>query len=191
VSPDAARDREEPGRVVLGRVVGAHGLVGELRVRFSGEGPEHVLGADRVFLSRASEPSTDARARAFEVVRAAPGRPGEVRLELRGIADREDARDHQGDWVLVEAAELPTPDAGEHYWYELIGCTAVDEAGRTIGRVKELWDTPGHDLLVIEDDAGAQHLVPAIDAFLREVDPEARRIVVAVIPGLLGDAGSD
>jgi hypothetical protein len=41
-------------------------------------------------------------------------------------------------------------------------------------------------VLVIEGDEGAEHLVPA--ALLRDVDPEAGRIVVEVLPGLLDPA---
>ena len=75
-------------RVLLGRVVGAHGIRGRLRVRWLGDGPENLLRMPEVSLGRDPQ---DADAPRYEVEAAEPGRPGEVRLALRGVTDREAA----------------------------------------------------------------------------------------------------
>jgi 16S rRNA processing protein RimM len=53
--------------------------------------------------------------------------------------------------------------------------------------VRELWETGAHDVLVVEEGGGRVHLIPAAEAFLRLVDPAARRIVIDPPPGLLAD----
>ena len=53
-----------------------------------------------------------------------------------------------------------------------------------MGTVREIWATAGNDLLVVEDEQGVRHLIPA--ALLRHVDAEGRRLVVEILPGLLG-----
>lgn len=173
-------------RVVVGRVSGAHGVKGMLRVRFLGDDAGHLLGSRAIWLSSRDEaPESDPGARRHEVVERGAGRPGEVRLALRGVLDRDAARALQGAWVLLPVAELRPLEEGEHYWYELVGCRVEDQGGRTLGVVRELWDTPGHDLLVVVDDAGREHLIPAAPPFLRDVDLEAQRIRIDTIPGLV------
>jgi 16S rRNA processing protein RimM len=170
------------GRIVLGRVVGAHGIRGVLRVRVLGDGPENLLRIVRVWLGREAG---DPEARSLEVEDAAVGRPGEVRLRLAGIERREDAEALHGELVLTEAASLEKLPPGEHYWFELVGCRVELADGQRIGTVSELWETGGHDVLVVAGQDGQRRLVPAARAFLREVDIRERRIVIDPIPGLL------
>lgn len=176
--PDDASSRA----VVLGRVVGAHALSGELRVRWFGDGPEHVLALDEVRLGAADDP---AAARAYRVADSGPGRSGEVRLRLVGVDDRESAEALGGLHVLGRSAQLPALGAGEYYWFEWIGCRVEDADGAPLGTVSEIWETGAHDVLVVDDADGRRLLLPAADEFLKEVDIEGRRIAIEVIPGLL------
>jgi 16S rRNA processing protein RimM len=122
----------EPERlVVLGQVVGAHGLRGQIRVRYFGDGPENLLGVPSI---RLGESLDDPTARRFEVVSRGTGRAGEARLGLSGIEDRDAARALRGGLVLASEAELEPLPEDEYYWHELIGCRVLelareDEAG--------------------------------------------------------------
>jgi tRNA (guanine37-N1)-methyltransferase len=171
-----AQDR----RVVLGRVVGAHGIRGEIRVQVLGDGPENLMAIPRVTLGAGAD---DAAAEAREVEASGRGRPGEVRLRLRGVADRSAAEALRGCLVLADAALLPKLPPGEYYWYELVGCR-VEEGGRELGTIREIWETGAHDVLVVEGDDGARRLLPATRELLKEVDTAGRRVVVEGIPGL-------
>ena len=46
----ASTSSTEPLQVALGRVVGAHGLRGQLRVRHFGDGPDELLRQQRLVL---------------------------------------------------------------------------------------------------------------------------------------------
>ena len=169
-------------RIVLGRVVGAHGLDGELRVRIAGDGPEHLLGVEVVWLAGDTD---DPEARCYDVLGAGTGRGGEVRLSLDGIRDRDTAAGLLGRFVLCDARVLsPLPD-GEYYWHQLIGCQVESDDGEQVGRVREIWATGGHDVLVIDGEDGRQRLVPTAAEVMTRVDLDAKRITVAVIDGLL------
>jgi len=175
-----------PGCVVLGRVAGAHGIRGQVRVVLLGDDPANLLGAPWVELSFAREaPEADPARRRYEVTYAGPSRPGELRLGLAGVADRDAAAALRGALVLGDAARLAPLAEGEHYWFQLVGCRVETEAGRDLGSVREIWETGAHDVLVIEDAEGRTQLVPAAEPFLRLVDAAARRIVIATVPGLL------
>lgn len=174
--------------MVIGRITSAHGIRGEVRVRVLGDGPEYLLSLDSVLLSSAGEsPETDASARKNKVRGSRAGRPGEVRLALEGVEDRDVAAALRGTWVLTDATDLPELGEDEHYWYEVVGYVVEDLAGEVVGIVQELLETPAHDILVIANDVGEQHLVPIVDAFVKEILRDERRIRIDAIPGLLGD----
>ena len=166
--------------VALGRVVGAHGLRGGIRVRCFADDPEGFLALRQVALGRAED---DAEARSFEVRSIAPGRPGELRIDLVGVRTREAAEALRGLLLLVAPAELGPLAAGEYYGYQLLGCRVEGEDGTAVGTVREIWATGASDLLVVDDERGARHLIPA--PLLRHLDSEGRRIVVEILPGLL------
>jgi 16S rRNA processing protein RimM len=123
----------------------------------------------------------------MEVQGAGTGRGGEVRLALRGIATRAEAEALRGRLVLGDASRLALLDPNDFYWHELVGCLVETEGGDAVGRVRELWQTGSHDVLVIDGVAGQQVLVPTAREIMKRVDLEARRIVIDAIPGLLDE----
>jgi len=166
--------------VALGRVVGAHGLRGGVRVRYFAEGPENLLAVSRVAVGRSE---ADPEARTFDVRSVAAGRPGELRLDLVGVRTREEALALRGSLVLVAAGELRPLGPGEYYGYQLLGCRVEGEDGVVLGTLREIWETGASDVLVVEDGQGHRHLLPA--ALLRRFDAEGQRIVMEILPGLL------
>ncbi len=176
------RDEAGPTAILIGRVAGAHGLRGQLRVRCFGDEPEPLLEITRVTLeprNEQEEPCT------YEVTSIAPGRRGELRLALAGVRRREQAEALRGREVRVDRDQIATLPAGEHYDFQLIGCRLESTDGALIGTVRGIWRTGAPDVLVVEDAAGEERLIPAAQALLAEVDVEGRRIVIEIPPGLL------
>jgi 16S rRNA processing protein RimM len=162
--------------------VGVHGTRGSVRVKVFGDGPDRLLGAEQVTLGSDGE---DPNVVEMEVVSAAPGRSDEVRMAFAGIEDREAASKLRGQLLLVEPGELEPLEEGEYYEFQLVGCRVEGEDGTAIGTVREVWPTGAADVLVVAGEEGGQQLIPTGGDFLREVDLDGRRIVIAVIPGLL------
>ena len=172
----------ERSPVEIGCVTGAHGLRGEVRVRWFGDGPDTLLALERVSLgSGAGDPEPQT----FQVVRAGSGRAGEVRLALEGIEDRDSAAALRGRIVLVDAADLEPLGDDDFYWHELIGCQVETTEGEVIGVVRELWDSGRHDLIVVNGGPRGQVLIPTAREIMVSVDREAARIVIEAIPGLI------
>jgi len=169
-------------KIALGRVVGAHGLRGQLRVRCLGDHPGNLLAAASIELADARGAEDPAPQRR-EIREAAAGRAGEVRLRLAGVEDRNAALALRGHLLLGNSADLAPLPEGEFYWFQLIGCR-VERAGRTLGRVREIWETGAHDVLVVSGCDGRERLIPTARELVPEVDLAARRIVVADLPGL-------
>jgi 16S rRNA processing protein RimM len=161
-------------------VVGAHGLRGGLRVRYFADAAENLLDLKCVALGRCDD---DPEARPFDVRSVAPGRPGELRVELAGVRTRDEALAHKGLLVTAAPGELRALGAGEYYGYQLLGCRVEGLDGTVVGILYEIWETGASDLLVVADAEGRQHLFPA--ALLRRFDAQTRCLVVEILPGLL------
>lgn len=180
-SSTEARERNTPSQVMIGRVVGAHGLRGQLRVQYFGDAPDPLLRITRVELAG----EDGAGARPYEVAAVSPGRRGELRVALAGLRGRDAALELRGRFVFAAPEQLPPLPEGEYYGFELVGCRVEASDGRRLGTVRGIWETGASDVLVVEDEQGREQLIPAAAPLLREVDREGRRLVMELPPGLL------
>ena len=149
-------------RVSVGRVGRPHGIAGAFFVEDASDDPKRFrVGASLHVAGEA--------AKIVESKRSG-GRPV-VRL------DREAPR---GAELEVDRAALPPPKPGEYYVFQLVGLDVEGADGTRLGQVTTV--EPGVANDVLELDSGL--LLPLVEACVREVDLEARRIVVE--PGFDG-----
>ena len=99
--------------------------------------------------------------------------------KLEGVVDRDAALAVHGTRLAVARAELPSLEADEFYWSDLLGLTVRTTADKRLGVVDHLLETGAHDVLVIRDDAGHETLVPfVVGKTVISVDLDQRQIVV-------------
>jgi 16S rRNA processing protein RimM len=143
-------------RVQVGKVGKPHGLEGAFVVEQASEDPDRFAAGATLLVG--GEP-----AKVVESKRAG-GRPV-IRL------DREAAR---GDAIELDRSELPEPEEGEYYAFQLVGLEVEEVGGAKLGRVAEVSSGPAND--VLELDTGLA--LPLVDACVQQVDLDAGRIVV-------------
>ncbi len=160
--------------VRIGKVVRAVGLKGFLGVA----GSAGALGEVAAIVLRRAGALDETRM----IEEARPqGRVWAVKLE--GISDRTAAEGLVGAEVLAPREELEEAGEGRYLWTDLDGLEVVTVAGEVVGRVTELYETGGVDVLVVTGGARGEKLIPL--APYVEVDRAARRIVVDPPDGLL------
>lgn len=129
---------------------------------------------------------------------AAPGAVGEIDYEVersRAYRDRLVLKLRQVDaattaaelrgrvaWALAD--EIPRLPEGEHYQTHLIGLEVFDRQGERLGRVVDVVETAGTDLLKVVDNRGGEILVPLAREVIEEVSGERGRIVARLPEGL-------
>ena len=91
-----------------------------------------------------------------------------VVAQLEGCEDREAAARFRGMQVAIPRDALPTTDANEFYWADLIGLKVVNSAARDLGQVVRILETGANDVLVVEGER--ERLIPFIADVIREVD---------------------
>ena len=151
--------------VVIGVVVAPHGVRGTVRVRASGSGRH---------LREGLEPVVAGRRRRISRVRETPRG---FLVDLEGVGDRSEAAAFKGEELLLDRRELDAIEEGEFYVGDLVGLTAVDNAGEILGTVEETFETPAHEILVVRKEGDVLY-VPFTLEHVPEVDLDARRVVV-------------
>jgi len=165
-------------RVLLGRIVGAHGLRGEVAI--------HAYTATPADIGRYGPLYDKDGARSFRIA-SARGTPKGVVARLDGVSDRNAAEALRGVELYVDRDKLPAAADGEFYHADLIGLSAVDPQGNRIGEIVSVQNYGAGDLLEIRSTgSGRTELVPFTEATVPEVDIAAGRVVVAM-PAATGD----
>lgn len=167
-------------RVVIGRVTGPHGIHGALKIFPLTDYPERFFGMDSVSLYRGGELVGTYPVREMGELRG----KGLVLGTLEGVDSVEAAEFLNGCTVEVEPAErVPLPE--NEFWIDdLVGLDVRDESGRRLGTVKDIVSSGAARLLVITDDGGAEHLIPAVPEFFLSADLATRTVTVRLIDGL-------
>ncbi len=151
MTEDGAAASDSRRRVILGRIRGAHGVRGAIRVQVFTEARESLLEHSRWLVGR-DEGWTD-----FTVQRGNPHGDGLLAF-LEGVKDRDAAEALRGMDVAVWRDELPVLAEDEYYWSDLQGLRVVTVSGTELGAVERLMETGANDVLVVTGER--ERLIP-------------------------------
>jgi 16S rRNA processing protein RimM len=157
-----------PGTITLGRVTKAHGIRGEVKVALYADAWEPFRGLTECVVASPGGPF-----RLFEIESARDhGRA--IVLKFAGIDSPEAASALAGCEVAIPRAEAPPLPEDTFYHYDILGLDVV-VGEQTLGTVREILETPAHDVYVIRGALG-DWLLPVTRAHIRRVDVAAGRI---------------
>ncbi len=158
-------------RVLLGRISGAHGLQGDVKIAAYTGVPEDIA-------SYGALTSADGR-RIFHISAIRSVKGGSVIAALRGVTDRNAAEGLRGTDLYVPRDALPPAENDEFYHSDLIGLNAVSPEGETIGKVIGVHNFGAGDLLEVRFEGERQPaLIPFENAHVPRVDIAAREVTV-------------
>ena len=100
-----------------------------------------------------------------------------VIAKIKCIDDRDAAKGLVGLEIAVPREALASCEPGEYYWTDLVTLEVVTGEGVSLGRVDYLFETGGHDVMVVVGDR--ERLIPFVNGrIVREVDVDRGVIVV-------------
>jgi len=190
--------------IEVGRILGAWGIKGGIKVLPFAADPQALFSAKRWFLKPAESAKPPAAAAPAKPPRPAAAKtpaqkaalaaPLPFALHVQGVRDQGDAivatapeipdRDAaeamKGVRVFVSRSTFPRTEDGEFYWVDLIGLAVVNREQVALGQVVGLIDTGPHCVLRVQpaDAAAEERLIPFVDAYVDSVDMPGRRILV-------------
>ncbi len=156
-------------RVLIGAIVGAHGVRGDLRVRTYTQNPEDIAAYGLL---------SDDRGRRFTLNVLRVLKPGLVLARAAEIATREDAEALAGAALYVDRDALPAPQEDEFYAADLIGLSVYAENGAAVGEVVAVHNFGAGDFIEVSGPA-AGFFVPFTRACVPTIDLAARRILIS------------
>src|SRR5689334_4304678 len=112
-------------RILIGRILAAHGLKGEVKIKSFTEAPLDVASFGSVLAS-------DGRKFVLQNERM---QGDAVLVSIKGILDRNSAETLRGLDLFIDRADLPETDEDEFYHADLIDLPVMDARGAEVGRV--------------------------------------------------------
>ncbi len=167
--------------LVVGRVVRAHGITGELVVEVRTDDPDTRFAPGARLRARPK----NGPERTY-VIDSAREHSGRLLVRLDGVVDRNAADALRGNIFLVDTEDLPPiDDPDEFYDHQLEGLRVVTTDGRLVGNISEVLHTSAGELLSVTSQAGAEILVPFVSAIVTEVSLENQTVEIDPPEGLL------
>ncbi|MBK3749344.1 ribosome maturation factor RimM [Stutzerimonas balearica] len=153
--------------LVIGKIVSVHGVRGDVKVYSFTDPIDNLLDYHSWTLRRGEE---------VRQVQVTKGRvQGNVLVaSLKGVGDRDVARDYVDFEICIPRDLLPALDEGEYYWHQLQGLKVIDALGQLLGVVDHLLETGANDVLVVKPCVGSlddrERLLPYTDQCVQQID---------------------
>ncbi|MGA7828411.1 MAG: ribosome maturation factor RimM [Geobacteraceae bacterium] len=164
--------------IPIGKVLGPHGIRGQLRViPYSGD-PASITSL-RMVLLRAPDGPYDT----YEIAKAVVHKK-HVLITLKGFDNINQVLALAGREIYVRRDQFPQLPEDEYYWCDLIGLVVQTEAGETLGELVDIFETGSNDVYVVS--AGTREiLIPATEEVVLDINLVAGTMVIRPPDGLL------
>ena len=159
--------RPTEDHVIVGYVLGAWGIWGDLKVRSATDIPERFAPGNTVHLD--GEPS--------RIERVRPSK-GTLIVKLDVVEDRTAAEAVRGQPLTIPQENLADLPSGSYYHFHIIDMETYTEDGRRLGTVRRILPAGDVDVYEIAATDGGETLVPATEEYILDVDVPANRMIV-------------
>lgn len=104
-------------------------------------------------------------------------------VQFEEITTLEQAEKLKTRTLYLPKEELTELEEDEYYYHELNGCHVYNQNGEDTGVVSDILETGANLVLRVKNTDG-QYLLPFVSAFVVDVDPDAKKIVIEEQEGL-------
>ena len=153
----------------VGQIVGAFGLKGSVKVVAMTDFLERFSKGSRLRLKGEWVEVED-----FRIHKKRP------LLKLSGVTTATAAEALQWEYLEIPAEEKPELEEDEFLSEDLIGLEVVTVEGQELGVVDDVIPMPAHDVIQV-----GELLIPAVREFVKDIDFDANKMTVQLIPGML------
>lgn len=153
---------KETGLLCIGKIVGVHGLEGNLKVYSYAESLDVYEPGSQIFV----KPPKKIKKR-YIVNRAKPHK-NIILLSLKGVG-RDEAETLVDSELLIEKSNLPELEEDTYYWDDIIGLDVYTTDDEYLGRVDSIIATGSNDVYVVKHNT-RETLIPALASVVLSID---------------------
>ena len=160
-----------------GKIVGTHGIRGEVRVDTWCDSPLFFSKLKKVYLKN-GETELSVKSRPHKNIAI---------MKIDGIDTIEAADKYLGKVVYMdrEHANLPKDT---FFIADLIGLEVLDCADNKLyGKISDVFKTGANDVYEVTDEDGKKYLVPVIDDVVKEINPLEGFVKIEPMKGIFDD----
>lgn len=167
----------EPRFLVIGKILRAHGVRGEVRVLLHTDLPERFSWLKEVYVGE-----RDPKLIAVEGVRF---HKEWVLLKLVGYDFRDQIDSIKGELLQVPIEDAIPLEEDEYFLFQLVGLDVYTDEDEYLGKLKDVIETGANNVFVVQSEGKKDILLPDTEEVVTDIDFENGRLTVHLLPGLL------
>lgn len=161
----------------VGKIVGTHGVRGEMRVECWANSPEFLKKFKTLYLDEG------------KTAVAVSCRPHKniALITMRGVDSIEAADRLRGKVLYIDRADVKLSE-GEHFVQDIIGLSVTDaDSGKVYGTVKDVLKTGSNDVYEMKAPDGKLCYIPVIPDIMAGFDFDQGAVYIHPMKGLFDD----
>lgn len=165
---------KKDNRICLGKIVGAQGIKGEVKIKSFTEYGEDIDQYGKL------EDKTGSVKFEVEVTGSSKGT---IRAKVKGVSGRTEAEALVGTELYVSKDLLPELDEDEFYYDDLVGLTVkFQQDNSEIGTVAGIYNFGAGDIIEIKlNDSKNTEMIPFTESYVPEVNIKDGYIIVETV----------
>lgn len=168
--------------VTIGKIVGSHGVSGEVRLLPLTDYPDRFLRMETMDLYRKDGKFLGSLT--VENIRAHLGK-GLLLVRFAEVTDLDGAEALRGSLVRILSEERVKLPEGAYWIEDLIGLEVIEEeTDQVLGKVSDVISTGSNDVYMVRTPEGAEKAIPAVRDVILDVDLDAGTMKVSLPEGL-------
>lgn len=161
-----------------GKIVGTHGIKGEVRIEPWCDSPEFLCAFKKLYLDEKGQTFIEVKSRPHKNITLA---------KIKGVDTIEAAEKFRGKVVYINREDI-TLDEGVNFVQDLIGLEVRDaENGTVYGKLTDVLRTGANDVYEITDSNNKKYLAPVIDEVVEEINVDGGFVLVHPMKGIFDD----
>lgn len=161
----------------IGKIVGTHGVRGEMRVECWANSPDFLKKFKTMYLD-GGKTALSVSCRPHKNI---------ALLTVKGVGSIEEADALRGKVLYIDRDDVKLGE-GEHFVQDIIGLEVTDaDSGEVYGKVKDVLKTGSNDVYEMQSADGRLYYIPVIPDIIDRLDFEAGAAYIRPMKGLFDD----
>ena len=157
--------------ICVGEITSAHGVKGEVKLKSFTSVPADLARYKPLFDEK----------QAVEFDLRLLSQNGEMLIvSIKGVTDRNAAEKLRNTKLYFPRAKLPKPKKGVFYFADLKGLKVLDENGKEFGRVTDVMNYGGGDIIEVKTPEGREYNLPFKKPFVDDPDMDKGTLEVSI-----------